>query len=148
MSQWNRNRIAKSIKGSTLPKGVEPLFSIGRLQTYHSDFENLVYNILVSNTLWNILSTGRYILYIQALFECCQIEMESSQKGSWYYICCHEGIFFSINKWIFEISMNQRERLFVESWKLNKSVFIRMPKYQWLLLNDLSIYQFTFCVYL
>lgn len=35
----------------------------------------------------------------------------------------------------FEISMYQRERLSVESWKLNKrfKLFVRMPKCQWLL---------------
>ena len=38
----------------------------------------------------NIVSIGRYILRLQALPECCYIEMKSSQFGIWNHVFCRK----------------------------------------------------------
>jgi hypothetical protein len=46
-----------------------------------------------NHNLWNTVSTVIYILHIQVLPECCNIEKESPQWGNWNHLCCHRVSF-------------------------------------------------------
>ena len=51
--------------------------------------------------LSNIVSTGRYILHMQVLLECCYIWMESSRLENWNYLFCRKVSFLTAPSCLF-----------------------------------------------
>jgi hypothetical protein len=43
--------------------------------------------MIENHKLWNIVSTEKYISYMQVLLECCYIKMESSQWEHLHLFC-------------------------------------------------------------